>query len=424
MDQTGSPMLTFSRMMFTVIAVGGVAALSGCGGRDTLEGYPPPGEMRVVSVEPVEDAGSAGLVHQFSFENWFPGAPRPTGPFLTPGRTTQLFPASRAAADGEICLRIEWYKPDSKWSENGRFGVIMDDLEPETTYEVSVHAAAVATLPVHVEAFGRMDDRLIPMALPVLTMRAEPGMKKFAGRFSTGITPETLLVFSCFDVPEGKPYKIVVDDLRVVRVGPAAYPPLDDPEGVNQIPNGSFEVWPAGRPKPEGPWQAPAGTSAIEPYMRRMDDGLRSVHHVWEADDSGDSPEALFGVDVDGLHPETEYVFSCEVDALKKFAADVAVYGRDENGALQIIKDPLVTVRPGGGSGFVEHSGRFVTGKYTAVRLAVRGPGPDATYPNRVLWDKWQLFDPTAKTKRTAAKTAAPAADAAARQAAPTPAVE
>jgi hypothetical protein len=383
-----------------------VGFVSGCGGDSTAGDYPPPGEMRVVSVKPVEGMLSSREVYKFSFENWFPGAPRPTGPFITPGDHIALFPADRQAADGNICMRIEWSSPDSKWSEQGRFGVILEDLEPETTYAVSLQAAAVSTLPVHLEAYALMqEDSFVPATLPVLTIRAEPPLETFEGTFTTGVESRTALLFSCIDIPDGQKYKLVIDDVQIEHVGPANYASLEDPDGVNLILNGSFEVWPPGASAPRGPWQAPAGNSRIEPNLRRSEDGLRNLHQIWEDDDSADSPEALFGVDVEGLEKNKEYIFTCYGDSLRSFSADIAVYGRGADGTLAKIKDPLVTLRPSN-RGFVELTGRFMSGPYTDVRIVSRGPGPGGEFPSRVLWDAWRLQRPNAKPVAPAEDTA------------------
>lgn len=366
-----------------------------CSQDEGLEGYPPPGHMRVVSVTRIDDGPVSDDFVRLGYEEWYPGAPRPTGPFLGPPKHIKLSPKISEMATGDVSLAVKWSKPDSRWSTERRFGMVFDTLRKNTEYEVALTAEGDGSMPLYLEVHAQNQDDAetfsVPVAVPAVKLELAGERKEFKGVFVTGVADSYALTIVCFGSIPSDGLTAVLGDVRLRPMREVDYRTEIVATEENLIPNGSFEYWPPGEHLPLGPWSATEKDYKIETHMRRAKHGVRCVHQTWGGNANVKLPVDEFGVDVVGLKRETEYIFTCYADSLKTTAASIHVFGRDEAGALKKLKSPIVTIRPQK-SGFVLHEGRFTTGGYTEVRIvSAISPESGKGEKRRILWDDWRL---------------------------------
>lgn len=373
------------------VALGG-AFLASCGGpQESEDKYPGPGEMRVLSITPVGRSEGASLIPQSTFEEWYIGAPVPPRMVLLPKENSTLKRETAIVADGQVALRQVWEATDSLWNPEYLCGVEVSGLRERTRYVVSLKAHTVENSSAVVEVHGVDDEGiLVPMDLSLVEVVPAEGWQEYEGAFSTGYLTTIRILTACYKLPDAGRNEVIWDDWRLHETGPAADV---QPESLGLIENSSFEKWYAGKPLPEGSFTLPdpaLGHSMIEPHMRRAQDGKYVLQQVWSASDADDAPERLFGVEVAGLKPDTEYRFSCQVEPMHKFTASVGVYGIDASGKMEALRDPLLEVKPDK-FWWRKLEGVFNTGAYQKIKIVTRGPAKSGAFPNRVLWDDWRL---------------------------------
>lgn len=115
--------------------------LSGCTrGEGVPSDLPPPGEMRVISVEPISQGPSDldNLVPNGNFSEWWAGAPAPTHFILPPPQFSTL----ERLVEGEDhfpCAQT-WKQTDRKKGKDKRLHVFVPNIKADTEYEFSVEA--------------------------------------------------------------------------------------------------------------------------------------------------------------------------------------------------------------------------------------------------------------------------------------------
>ena len=180
--------------------------------------FPAPGTMVLVSTTPLDTPPPKSLIENGSFENWYAGAPRPSGPYIAPGDTSTITRVK--GHSGEVALSQQWTKADDKWNLKGRFTVQLANLEPTTDYTLSLEAKVLSGAPVAFELHGFDDkDTDYPISRRLFELTADQDWKEYTTTFSSGILHKATLVTGCFEVKEGTPQELQIDNIRLTPAG-------------------------------------------------------------------------------------------------------------------------------------------------------------------------------------------------------------
>jgi hypothetical protein len=369
-------------------------ALAGCGGElPTAEGFPAPGELQVVSIRPVGDEREASLLPNGSFEDYYAGAPGPTGPYVHPapdiGHST-IQRSDAQPAEGRFAVAQEWRASDWEDAVDDLFGATIEGLRPQTAYTFRAQAdpgeGLGGTIMLY---FVREGGGYEPFHEIVVEPGA--GFRTYSATFNTG--PYTRLRIATLGPwQEGAyPSTILWDDWQLARATQDEIDSIAELPMAGLLPNGSFEVWFYGASAPSGGYVPPApalGHGQVDRIDKNLADGKYALKQTWTGSDSEDPVSALFGITLTGLAPNTPHRLRVRANTLGEGSGQIEVHGVGKPPAelLLLAAQPLQTA-----AGYREYTLEFDSGEHTSIRIATRGPKGDATYPNRVLWDDWHL---------------------------------
>jgi len=118
-----------------------VAGMPACGKRPVSdEDYPPPGHMRLLSMEAANSVYSArNLIHNGDFSVWYAGAPVPDG-FVAPGNTkiTKVNRQEPRGGPGRFSADQYWYASDAGEGLLDLFHTLVPGIEAGKAYEFFV----------------------------------------------------------------------------------------------------------------------------------------------------------------------------------------------------------------------------------------------------------------------------------------------
>lgn len=142
---TINPKTLPGKCLRAAIAVAGLILMAaGCSQPGaTSADYPAPGEMRVVSTEPLSDgsSGAANLIANGNFSEWWAGAPVPTGFVPAPNGYSIIERVSNG--QGGIACAQSWRKSDRKAGQPNRFYCEVPNIGPGKSFEFAVRAQSV-----------------------------------------------------------------------------------------------------------------------------------------------------------------------------------------------------------------------------------------------------------------------------------------
>lgn len=163
-----------------------MALLCACGrDEDALGVYPPPGEMRVVSMERIDRGGAAeSLLTNGDFSQWWAGAPVPNG-FIPPAETDSV--VERQPVGEKQVMVQQWKAPNVAYNLVEMLRTETAPLKKGGRYTLRVTAAApagrVATFALWHQGEGGVWQ---PLALNFLSIQpAGVGVKTYAKSFTT-----------------------------------------------------------------------------------------------------------------------------------------------------------------------------------------------------------------------------------------------
>lgn len=180
-----------SLIIITVCALG----ITACGKSDRSEdSAPPPGAMRVVSVEPIEAPPAPSILPNGDFRDWPEDAPAPTN-FRAPNPDLSAItrqPISQEQGGGFEVLQT-WKQTDFRNPWNRRFGGFAD-VKPQTKYRVEVKASSPddshAEIIVY-EVDPKGDTTLLVNGL--IQIAATAKMYTYTGEFQTKDNPRVFI---------------------------------------------------------------------------------------------------------------------------------------------------------------------------------------------------------------------------------------
>lgn len=367
--------------------------LAACGAKQDVarEGFPAPGKMQLVSVQPVDALERRNLIPEETFENWYAGAERPSSSaILLPLNTSNIERDMTDPAVGRVCIRQVWNAKDSVWRPDDLFGVEVNGLAPNSRYRLTLHAKTTPGSSAVLAAFGiREGDPLWQLVdKQWLTISPGDGWRDFDAEFDTGEFTSVRFTTGFFnDVDPAKPNTVLWDDWRLHKVGASA---AMEVKYNGLIANGGFTAWVPGKRAPEGflPPDAALGHSDVFP-MRITDrdgDGT-SVQQEWLASDAKDDPKAWFGLQLK-VEANRDYAFKMRGHD-RGVPLVVGVYGVDGAGTLNAIQDPLVvfdTVKD-----WQDHEAHFNTGAYDQIRIVSHVAASATEFPSFAIFDAWSL---------------------------------
>ncbi len=366
-------------------------SLTACDRGGEVTDYPPPGEMRVVSVTPL--GASLNTNWSLDFEEWYAGAPTPSTEQLILPETSSISRATSNVAEGRTACRQKWSSPDARWKPAGRFGVVLPHLEKFHEYQLTFQALSPGDFPIFFELFSAQQEgdskpEFFALPQPPLEIPKEKEWKEYTITFATGLCTEVYLLTGCYDLPEESKTSFLLDDLQLRLVGEAPDRKPANPPENNLLPNGSFEHWVPGRPAPAHGYFLPSPVSSIYAVSEDTVDGL-ALLQLWRGPDVSKPPEIRFGMQADGLNKGTEYEFRGKANTFNAGRAFLEVYGVGTDGKLEALSGARTAVDSQ--EGWQDVIAAFDTGDYARVRIVTRAPGKDVDYPNRVLWDSWSI---------------------------------
>ncbi|MBI1319453.1 MAG: hypothetical protein GC168_10975 [Candidatus Hydrogenedens sp.] len=352
--------------------------------------------MAVLSITPVEEVSSGdNLFPEGDFEDWWAGAPNPSGRYVPPGPASgieRVAGGEPGSGRGQYALKQTWAQPDSRFNELGRFGFHVEPLEPYAEYKLSLEARTNSAIPVQLTALGQQetDGPMVPLAIPLLSISQSEAWQPLEARFVTGVLPRIVFTTALTQFPESDeaPF-LLIDNIHVEKIADGQKPESPAPDAGSLIANGSFELWPNGVAIPLGKYQGPdAEFSRIEPFMTVVKDGKIALHQVWEKGDGQAPPSKLFGVTA-VVEPNKKYRFQCVATRPGESVAQIEVYGKKADG-FQAIAAPLFLLDKNANN-FSAYEGSFDSGPHDTVLIVSRAAGIAANAANRILWDLWQL---------------------------------
>ena len=376
-----------------------LSAASGCspnGSGTSSSDYPPPGEVRVISVTPMvpQQSSSRSLIANGTFEDWHAGAPVPSGPYQAPGQASAIKRVQRE--DGGKALSQRWTRTDSKWNLEGRFVVGLANLKSETDYHLALEAKLVSGKPVSFELHSLDDEGTqYPVCQSLFLAEADKGWQQFATTFSSGIPKQAVLVTGCFEMPSEGKQELQIDNLVLKEVGPTEERPLPHEPEDNLIANGHFNVWLTGKELPEGPFVPPAASAGKSVITRRVagtpeDPYKYLILQTWKENDSADDPKDLMGVVVD-VEADTDYTLVCALNTRNRYQVAVSVFGQAADGSFAPIRKPLFEVVEKKDHG--RYTNPFNSGSFTRIKIAAHVPSSTESFPNEPIWYYWILTE-------------------------------
>ncbi len=356
-------------------------------------GYPAPGTMQVVSVTPLAYATSSNTILNGSFEEYYAGAPSPTGPFSVPPKESEYVEIERSndASDGRIALKQTWKKRDWGLAPDETFSVALD-ASSETVYRVEVDANVLTESKPYLAVYltDKADDTV---ALTALALEPGQGYSTYTAEFSTGPYTGILLVARGPNRKSEYPCEVLWDNLRLAKASDAGkevvhYSPLQ-PESDNLLANGSFDRWLPGDVAPMGFCDAGPLLDSITLFREeRKPEGGLAAHQYWSASDNKAGTWRLFHVIVDNLSPNTDYILTFEANTQNTMGGRIVINALSEDNGFA---GTLASHGIQKSGGFKSYTIPFQTEESSRAAIIAKGPSDNQAYPARVTWDGWKL---------------------------------
>lgn len=229
------------RVVLVAVCIG-----AGCGNHaDPREGMdvPPPGEMRIVSVTPL-DTGAPNGITNGGFETWYAGAPWPEG-WTMPTAGAVIAREVEHVASGQFACRETWLSSDKDAGVFKCFGKVQENLLPRSRYRLSVSARAEDGARAYVtvwELIGK--DQKNNLSGKLLAVEPSAEFVRYTGEFSTRESGTIMIVCRTDNKPEELPKSVVWDDWQLTLLGPApaegagaASEPVEAPDPVDAPPS-------------------------------------------------------------------------------------------------------------------------------------------------------------------------------------------
>lgn len=126
-----------------LLAVFAMTAFAACGNRSANEeDYPPPGHMRLLSVEAANSLySSKNLVANGNFSIWYAGSPAPDSFFMPKDtKVSRLRRLESRGGSGAFSADQWWYAADTDKPYVELLHTIVPNIQPDRVYELSIHA--------------------------------------------------------------------------------------------------------------------------------------------------------------------------------------------------------------------------------------------------------------------------------------------
>lgn len=175
-----------------------VALLLGCGRETGVEGYPPPGQMRVISIERIEEPDT-NLLKNGDFANWWSGAPVADGFFAPQVEGVRMEQVRAEGRTGNSVLQT-WSSPESELAPERLFHTVVNNLLPRNDYQLEVMASGSHAGIVRIEVWEVDAPGVGQTPLPTAYLTLCPGRnqaKSYILPFSTGDSGRFLIAARC-----------------------------------------------------------------------------------------------------------------------------------------------------------------------------------------------------------------------------------
>jgi hypothetical protein len=182
---------------------------------------PPPGQMRIVSVTPLNSGTQDGIANG-GYETWYAGAPWPEG-WTMPTAGAVISREVEHVASGQFACRETWLSSDKDAWIFKCFGKVQENLLPRSRYRLSVSARAEDGAHAYVsvwELTGKDQQKNISGKLISVEPSAE--FVRYTGEFTTRESGTIMIVCRTDNKPEELPKSVVWDDWQLTLLGPAA----------------------------------------------------------------------------------------------------------------------------------------------------------------------------------------------------------
>ncbi|NLN91795.1 MAG: fibronectin type III domain-containing protein [Candidatus Hydrogenedens sp.] len=178
---------------------------TGCGPKKPSADYPPPGTMRVVSVEALErPKWVANLISNGSFSNWMPGSPAGAG-FSVPDPEHSRISRSDGQGGGPLMLQ-QWLKTENTKKATQCLHTTVDGLKPDTEYRLSVLAEVAGGVSTVFSVYegGAAGAQTLLNPEVIVTMPGTGQLKQYSGTFRTHSGGQVLISVAghCLSTPE------------------------------------------------------------------------------------------------------------------------------------------------------------------------------------------------------------------------------
>ncbi len=184
-DVLESPFRPIGRRVLLLIAVAFGALACRERPAQPAEGYPRPGEMRLVAVTPLESPAKVSpegnLIVNGDFRNWWAGVMYPEG--FRGAEDSDVMRITRAPDEGVI---QEWLKDDAEEPVDRLFHTLVSGIRPDTLYRMEVEAVAFEGAMAGISVYDWPDEKAEGGELlewpEIIQVQAKPGEKQTLSR--------------------------------------------------------------------------------------------------------------------------------------------------------------------------------------------------------------------------------------------------
>lgn len=194
----------------------------GCDRETLVEGYPPPGEMLIVSIERIDEPDT-NLLENGDFSSWWSGAPVADGFYAPQVEGVQMEQVRAEGRAGNSVLQT-WRSPESEESPERLFHTFVGNLRPRSDYQLEVMASGSQAAVVRIEVWeaGEPQDGQAGQPIAYFTLCPGPNQaKSYIMPFSTGDSGRFLIAARCASMT-GEDTSVLWHEWRVRVKLPAA----------------------------------------------------------------------------------------------------------------------------------------------------------------------------------------------------------
>jgi hypothetical protein len=182
----------------------GLLVLAGCKAPEEtpMPELPPPGTLELVSVQPLESIQRRNLILNGTFDEWYAGAPAPTGFNAPQAAQSTLRRDAEVSAIGPQGFRAiqRWKKNDSDTGAKARFGAWVT-VQPGTQYELRVLATSWSGGTAVIDIFEETaEGELRILEAQAITVEPEVTIQEYTKTFTAG---ESTRIFIGSGLPAG-----------------------------------------------------------------------------------------------------------------------------------------------------------------------------------------------------------------------------